>query len=289
MRILLIHGEGLGNIVQALPLICTLEKAGHKIDVFLTGTCFDAPVSLFGNQRVFTDDSEINVSEYDGKIVTVWANVKYKGKKLDGLRRLNIIGQMSVARSEVEVYLDSARELGIKDFTWNCKDNIACEPGESYDVVLSNGYNWRGDPIWKYKQYAHYPEVVQMLKADGLRVCSIGAEREYVEGTSNETEKGLKHTLGLIASAGIMLTNDSGFYHCAAALRVPTLVIFTFTSVKKNYDNRFHETVKVLKRDDLPCQADCHATLRVRKCQNNFACQDISAEKVYSNIRLVLK
>jgi hypothetical protein len=273
----------LGNIVQILPLLWALDRAIGPTDLALSKTSFGVKKELFPGRRVYLPGDEIPQAEYRGKVQTVWGNIH--GNIAPDLPVLNDMGQqaMRVDCSEVSVYLKIAKGLGVTGIDYDCSRLIGFSPtDERFDVVISNGYNWKMGDLWTGKAYRCYPEVISELKSMGLSVCSVGAPQEYVTGTVNRTGIGLLKTLGLIKNSSVVLSNDSGFYHCAAALRKPAVVLFTFTNVVKNHDRNFHETATVL-RTDLPCQAGCHAHHKWKECDHQ-GCRDVDPYRVVEEV-----
>ena len=291
-KFLLVHGEGLGNIVEALPLVKTIEAAFGPVDVALSKTSFDIPKDLFPGRTVYLPGENVPEGPYEGKIVTIWPGKK--GREIcSRLRVLNDIRKqgMRLDRSEVDVYLNAARDMGINkaSFQFNCKDMLGFIPtDERFDVVIANGYNWKMGDLWKAKAYRNYEEVVAGLKEKGLSVCSIGVKSEHVPGTEDRTGIGLLESLGLIRNARVVVANDSGFYHCSAILRRPTVVLFTFTSVEKNRDERLHKTANVMGAD-LDCRKDCHAKSRWKKCPYSHKCTDFPAKGIVNNVMEVME
>jgi ADP-heptose:LPS heptosyltransferase len=166
------------------------------------------------------------------------------------------------------------------DFVFDCHDSIGSEPcPEKFDVLMSDGYNWKANGLWEAKSYRYYDKVVKGLSQLGLRIGSIGSKEEAIKGTEDCTGLSLMRTMGLIANAGAVVSNDSGFYHCAAALGRPVVVLFTFTTIRKNHDARFHKTATLLHRKDLPCMADCHARMRWKNCGHQ-SCRNLPAVQV---------
>lgn len=268
-RVLVVHGEGLGNIVQILPLLSALDRAIVPTDLVLSSSSFDIPEELFPGRRVFLPGKPVPQEDYMGKVQTIWGSIHGKDVA-PALPTLNDVGkqQMRLDCSEVSVYLRIASELGISDklFSYGCSPLLGHEPvDERFDVVISNGYNWKMGDLWVAKSYPQYPEVAEGLTAKGLTVCSVGAEQEYVPGTIDRTGIGLMKTLGLIKNCKVVISNDSGFYHCACAFGKPCVVVFTFTSVVKNRDPSFHKSAVVMERK-LSCRGDCHARQKWRTC-----------------------
>ena len=99
---------------------------------------------------------------------------------------------------------------------------------------------------WFVKSYKYYKELVDELVKRNARICTIGFPNEYIKGTDNFTGIGLYNSIGLIANAELVITNDTGFYHIASLLNKKTIVIFTFTSIKKNYDARHNVPVYLI-------------------------------------------
>jgi hypothetical protein len=291
MKLLLVHGEGLGNIIEVLPLIRTLECAGHEVDVALSNTSFGFREDIFVGRKVYQPDEDVPERQYCGKVVTIWGHIHGKDVA-PGLNYLNDVGrqQMRLDMSEVSVYLGAAKEFGALHERFDCQDMLGFdEPDEKFDVVLANGYNWKMGDLWTAKAWLHYEALAVRLVKAGLSVCSIGMKREHVPGTTDMTGLSLRETLGLLRRARAVVSNDTGFYHCAAALRTPTVVLFTFTSVKKNYDPRFHETATVVARDDVKCRADCHAKMKWKKCSTGFRCRNAAPEDVFKTVQRVMR
>jgi hypothetical protein len=283
-RILVVHGEGLGNIVQILPLLSVLDREIGTTDLALPNSSFGISKDLFPGRTVYLPGENIREGDYDGKVVTIWGSIHGRDTA-PSLRVLNAIHnqQMRLDCSEVSVYLRAALEVGVKSdkLGYDCKSLLGYEnPDNFFDVVISNGYNWKRGDFWKAKSYPRYEDVAVKLREKGLSVCSVGDNREYIKGTVDQTGVGLMKTLGLIKNARVVISNDSGFYHCACAFNVPCVVVFTFTNVTKNYDPVFHKSAVVM-RNKLPCQGDCHARRRWTNC-THMDCRELPVESIVS-------
>lgn len=290
-KILFCTGEGIGNVIQCIPVIRTLKEVlGYKVDFWHAFGSYGINKKLIpyvdkwivGNQMM-----NIHQTDYIGAVSTIWAKVII-GKNygpLSNTKLLNTIKPLSMERPEVDTYMDIARDLGVKeeDILWYGKCNYG-ETDEKFDIVIHNGYNRYGSADWRIKSYPHYEKVVEYL--DGLKVCSVGSKEEYIKGTENRTGLSLQESLGLIKNCRIFVGNDSGLYHCANALGKDNIVIFTATSIKKNYDGRFHKYSTIICRDDLECRP-CQAGRKWKACET-WECQNIDPEVVLKGIKSVI-
>jgi len=271
-RILFCTGEGVGNVIQTIPVLRTLrESLGVKIDFWYVYGTFQLPkiIPYVDKWIVGNQIRNMDMNRYVGAVSTKWTRKHIKNLPIP---ILNKISDLSMVRSEVDCYMDIARSLKVndEDLLWWGKCNYN-RSDEFYDVVIHNGYNFKGSSDWKLKSYPRYKEVVKLLSGD-VSLCSVGSKGEHIKGTIDKTGLNILDSLGIIKNAKVFLGNDSGLYHCANALDVPNLVIFTYTSTEKNYDKRFHRKAKIICRKDLECRwCQCEPrfkTCKTRECRN---------------------
>lgn len=289
-KLLFCTGEGIGNVIQTIPVIRTLtEVLGHKVDFWHAHGTYGIKQRLIPYVGKWVSGSQLNnldLFSYDGYVSTVWTqNVVGQGP-FEKMALLNKIQPLRMDRSEVDTYMDIARDLGVKeeDIIWHGK----CSAGqveESFDIVIHNGYNRYGSMDWSIKSYPYYEKVVEYL--EGVNVCSIGSKEEYIEGTVDKTGLSLPESLGLIKNARLFLGNDSGLYHCANALETDNIVIFTAMSIDKNYDERFHKYSTIITRDDLDCRP-CQGERRWKRDCKDWKCREIDPEIVLHGIKQVV-
>jgi ADP-heptose:LPS heptosyltransferase len=154
---------------------------------------------------------------------------------------------------------------------------------ESFDIVLNDGYNRSGSANWQIKSYPHYQELAKALMDAGYSVASVGIKPEYIQGTINSTGLSLLGSIGVVKNAKLFISNDTGLYHCANALGVDNIVLFTATSIEKNYDERFHKHSTIVGRADLSCRP-CQAGRRWNKDCKTWDCREISVEKIMEKV-----
>jgi ADP-heptose:LPS heptosyltransferase len=287
-RILFCTGEGIGNVIQTIPVVRTLKEVlNYKVDFWHMFGAFSVarliPYAATDDIRKIT--KRIQTFKYEGLVSTFWTREHIKSLRP---KLLNKIVPLSMDRSEIDTYMDIARDLGAReeDLIWwgECNYNKAAP---EFDVVISDGYNRHGAARWEIKHYPHYKKVVELLIKEGLTVCSIGANNEYVEGTQRLTGLPLLGSTGVIKKSKVLLSNDSGMYHVANALSVPNVVIFTATSIEKNFDSRFHKFSTIIGRDDLNCRP-CQAGRRWARDCHDWRCRDIEPEIIVDKIKEAL-
>lgn len=286
-RILFCTGEGIGNVIQCIPVVKTLVSMGYTVDFWHAFGTFGVPKIMPYVDKWFVGQGirTINLSEYKGKVSTLWTK---EHQKAIPLPLLNTIQPLSMTRSEVDTYMDIARDLGAKeeDLLWYGHCNYDERP-EQYDVVINNGYNRVGSANWSVKSYPYYSMVAHALRKRGYSVCSVGTQHEHIEGTDNMIGLSLLDTLGILKNCKVFLGNDSGLYHCANALEVNNAVIFTATSIEKNYDSRFHKFSTIIGREDLKCRP-CQAGRRWARDCKDWQCQKLEPQSVFNTVLGVL-
>ena len=290
-RLLFCTGEGVGNVIQTIPVIRTLnEVLGFEIDFWHAFGSFPIPKAIpYVDKWIRAGEiMNINPDDYVGMVATLWVKNHITRYPLSELKLLNKIIPLTMVRSEIDTYMDIARDLGVKekDIIWHGNCNYSPSRAK-YDVVIHNGYNPVGSANWKIKSCPYYPQVVELLKGAGFSVCSVGTKNEYIKGTDDKTGLDLLSTGGVLKNCKAFLGNDSGLYHYANALKVPNVVIFTATSIEKNYDKRFHKYSTIICREDLNCRP-CQAGRRWNKDCKTWDCREIDPEAIYEAVKRLL-
>lgn len=284
-NILFCSGEGIGNVIQTIPVIRTLKEVLNvDIDFWYAFGSFGIPkiIPYVDNWISAGQIMNTDLSKYDGMVSTWWTRNHITRLPL---KLLNKLKPLKMDRSEVDTYMDIARDLGVSesDIIWH--GNCSYFPSrKKFDIAIHNGFNYKGAADWRIKSYPYYSQVVKLLIEEGYSVCSLGNKNEYIKGTTDKTELGLLESLGIIKSSKLFLGNDSGLYHCANALEVNNVVIFTATSIEKNYDKRFHKYSALIYREDLGCRP-CQANRRWAKDCKSWECRNIDPNIIVEIVR----
>jgi len=116
---------------------------------------------------------------------------------------------------------------------------------EIFDAIICNGGTLNA--TWARKRYTRWNDVATLLKEKDLKVASVGLPHEFVQGTVDRTGIGPLDTMNLISRTRLFLANDSGLYHFASVIGIPTVVVFTATSSVKNHHPVFHRSAEVVE------------------------------------------
>jgi len=293
-KILFMTAEGVGNVVQCAPVIRTLKEVLHyDVDCWWAFGHYTIPkIFPYVDEWIIGQKiRSIDPSIYYGKVSTFWTRNHLNIDPLFQIPLLAMSESVRRDRSEVDTYMQIARNLGAKekDLIWHaeCNYNRLRKAKNHYDIAIHGGYNKHGtvSDNWHLKSYPYYERVVDLLPE--FKICSVGSKDEFIEGTHNKTGLDLLTTLGIIKNSKLLISNDSGLYHCANALSIPNIVIFTYTSTIKNYDKRFHKYSKILQNDKLDCLS-CQNTPRFKTCKTR-ECRNIDPSIVSNTAKEMLK
>lgn len=288
-KLLVAHAEGLGNCLEIIPCLRTIKEVlAFEITYWHSFGNFHIPNTLIPYVDKFLSGAEIrtiNPKDYAGIVSTYWTRNHIKPL---GMKLLSNIYPLRMDISEVDTYLSIARDLEVeeKDLLWHGKCNYKVND-EKYDIVLANGYNRYGSADWSIKSYPYYEKLASLLNEGGYSVCSVGAPNEYVQGTIDKTGLDLLSSGGLLKNSRLLISNDSAMYHYANTLSVKNIVIFTATSVEKNFDKRFHKYSTIIGRSDLKCRP-CQAGRGWKKCKT-WECREIQPELIVDKVKEIIE
>ncbi|KAA3615503.1 MAG: hypothetical protein DWQ05_14220 [Calditrichaeota bacterium] len=293
-HILVIMDEGIGNMVMLTPTLQAIHQRFpmSKISVLCSKTSaqiIDGLSFVDATMQKWSDE------KFDLTLGSIWAQTslsKYD-KKLEKQSTFTFSSQLKIGVDhEVEANLRLANFLG---YSGNIPiPQVSTESCEIIDLadrelaILANTtVNNNG---WERKRWPHYRELAAKLIADGYQVAVIGGDDEagkfpenyWPAGVQNLQGKlSLQETAGVIEKSTLVIGNDSGPAHIAAALGVPTYVLFGASNISKN--KPIGKNVHVLTKD-LPC-SPCQYTDRWEKCTDWRCMAAISANWVFDRIK----
>ena len=168
-------------------------------------------------------------------------------------------------------------------------DIEADAPSTTPHIVLAPG------SVWKTKQWPtpRFRELAQHLVHEGMRVSVIGdsSVADVAAGVAGVNNLAGSTTMleaaGVVASATILVANDSAPVHLASLQNIPTIAIFGPTVPEFGF-GPFGSNARVLQQEHLRCRpCSDHGTqecpLGTHECMTS-----ITVESVYDHIQRLL-
>ncbi len=243
IRSLVACGDGVGNVIQATPLIRALVEIGHLVEVYCCGSPRGTEDLLcdLGVVRASVDPVAFAGRRFDHGFRTFCAAWPERASfKWRHNRPHPVSAGLGEARNEFEM----ARKVGYRGDmppTSCAHDERASLSQLGKYVAVCDGSKNKPGPFGRSKRYpAMRAAVACALQelGDEWSAVLVGSKDDGVLGDSLAVDMrgrgSLLHQAGIIAGASVFLGNDSGLTHVAAALGVPTVVLFGPSHVSKN-------------------------------------------------------
>lgn len=151
-------------------------------------------------------------------------------RDLDAVRALGVVPKFK----KVEIFLDkSEEEFGLKYI----KENAGYNPEKNKEklIAIHPGAR-RADKLWDSKKYAIVAELLirkynaKLLVISGPGEESIGneviSEIKSRNSVAHVKDLNIRQVAGIIKHCDLFTGNDSGLFHIAVALDVPTVTLF---------------------------------------------------------------
>ncbi|MHC5056721.1 MAG: glycosyltransferase family 9 protein [Planctomycetota bacterium] len=261
MRLLIEAGGGIGNVVMATPAMAALRAMGYRVSAWLLPEAAGAIGLLHGWSAL---DSVISgpppaPPDFDMVVHTVWSHRRgiHPREFFPGPVDLTIT-------HEAEANMIPVRALGFAGPTPPPHVEHDAHAPDAFGLagggccVLAPGCN--RDLFWDRKRWGGWKALADELARRGAMCAFLGTRREsrgWMTGPGRVDLTGrttVRQAAGVMAGARCVVGIDCGLGHVAAALGVPTLVMFGATSEVKN--RPLGPRVRVMTRDVLcrPCQ-----------------------------------
>jgi heptosyltransferase I len=180
------------------------------------------------------------------------------------------VARPTPATHAVDWYLETLRVLGVpvhSDFEWMPKrESVAREVAALWQlngaptVALLPGARWEN----KRWPATHFRELVIRVRSQNpaTRFIILGAQSDVPLATEIisaapdncldlTTRTSLLQTVELLRASQVVVTNDTGPMHIAAALRKPVVALFGPTNPRRT--GPYGQITRALQRSDLPC------------------------------------
>jgi ADP-heptose:LPS heptosyltransferase len=240
MTVLVHLASGVGNVVLATPLLVALDELGFTVDVCLNADYPETadllrPWSVV--RHVFSARPPNRLAHYDAVVPAIppfyWKRLA--AVVLPASCRVERPPDRLFAEDEQAYYLEFARRLGYsRDRRPACRLPIGPREEELRvdlaSLVLAPGCKTGSMAA---KRWPHFPALAARFR-DVAIVGTTDDLRRY-DGTDMRFPAHVKSFVGaltlrdtaeLMASAGVVVANDSGLAHVAAAVGTPTVMLF---------------------------------------------------------------
>ena len=168
-------------------------------------------------------------------------------------RRALVQGRSGAFKADHRVQVEQADLLGLElsQTAW-----LRAKPGNPYDLVLVPGAAWP-EKRWPLSSFGAVARVMSQTyrvaivysPGDNLPIDEIDWGQATLEG-----QLGLKECIGLLAAAGMVLSNDTGFAHIAEGLGVPVRVLIGPTDQRLGAAPQSNFSSAKALHLGLPCQ-----------------------------------
>jgi len=317
--ILVFSNTALGDTLLSTPALCALRQCYpdahitlflHKnlMPLFRDHPCADELIPFHGGFRRFFRTLEAlrqaqpdvalllhsNAPQDIPMALLSGAHVILKTATRSPFRHLLSAHFPRQEKHEVERRMDLVRALGCSVDTpaLQLPQRFRRKPGPGLTIGIQSG---AADhyKVWPEERFAEtilrlseqYPDARFILTGspeeraacDRIRMASIP---ERVENLCGKTS--LEQLVEVVAGLDLLITNDTGTLHVAAALDVPTLALFSPTSCLEFGawgPSRLHHVIQKPPPDDLKLP---------KKQRSNAGMQQISVDEVVSEARTLL-
>jgi len=241
MKTVLAHlASGIGNIILSTPLIVALDRMGFVVDVLLHAD-YPQTVALLDKwsviREVFDERRRPATTRiYDYVIPAIppfyWSYIAINDQRaLRGMRRPP---DALFYEDEQEYYLWFARQLGCPN-EFRPYYSLPIGPNESFGVTTKTLVIAPGCKTGEMaaKRWPYFPQLAERFTdvgvvgtADDLRQFDGMPMRFPAHCRMFVDQLSLRETAELMATSGVVVANDSGLAHLAAAIGVPTVMLF---------------------------------------------------------------
>lgn len=284
LRALYVTGGGIGNVVMSSPAIKALGTLGYQVDVLLKDNHPARELLIrWGEVPIINFHlAKTQIQKYNTILHSVWTGFPHISSQATYAPKQKI--------HEAEANIDPVRALGFTARSpmplegYNSNYTMPLIGGE-YVVV---GAQCNPDIFWRRKLYPHWHAFSKLAKC---RLVFLGEQKLNFTPYQNKfhhtdltTRTTLTEAADVIANAAAFVGIDCGLAHIAAALGIPSVVIFGATSLQKN--RPLGKNVKIIQ-SKLPC-SPCQFKYTWELCQNT-QCMDIHPSQLIAALEKIKK
>ena len=260
-------------MVMFTPTLRTIKDFLPDVEITVFGK-YPALEVLGKEVKVIT---EVDDEFYDVIFLTMWSSnfIKDNGAwaMSHSLTRVGL--EFKLGMHESDSYFQAAKFLGYEGEKLEpfCDVKNITTTSRNY-IILCDAYQVK----WDKKSWPYYNDLkFHLLDKHTIYIIEHdGYVSHYHDGQKSVNKYSIAELAGLIRNAKMFIGNDSGPSHIAAALGVPTYVIFGPTRTDKN--KPLGKNVTVIE-SDLIC-SPCQYSERWKDCTDFRCMKNISVDQV---------
>ena len=292
-KILVIMEQGIGNMIMLTPALQALRRLYPQAHLTVWGQ-EPALQVIRGWSVVSRVTDQFPDEPFDLVLVTIWGQgnfQQYETQLKKNAGEILTASRPDPDSHEVDLHMQLPRHLGYSGSTPSVHVQFVDvdfeKPEKGRLVALAD--TSLNHPAWDRKRWPYFRELAKRLIENGDTPVLIGGRGEaqrfnqadWPEGVVNCLGKySVPQTAGLLKKCDIVVANDSGPAHIAAALDVPTFVLFGPTRIAKN--KPLGARVSIITKE-LAC-SPCQYTERWQKCTDWRCLSEISVDDVMREI-----
>lgn len=271
---------GIGNVTETVPSIKALNALGYDVDVSVdpsqpVGQDF---LKLLPGVRKVHRSIPRSLKGYDKLLSTHWGRNPFD-LPVSAFEKGGIADK---ERAERHWYMAIPERLGFDGATPHATLNYS---KKWHDIPLhSVAFAVGGvNKAWDVKRWEGFDKLIKYFAS----VILLGAktdvlpDHKWPANVKNYIGKlSIADSLSMIKQCSMFIGNDGGLAHCAAALGIPTFVIFGPTSQVKNLPRGAYA---IIRQPRLACQP-CQFTDKFLSCRTKKCMEGLSVESVFRQI-----
>ncbi len=290
MKILVIHSWGLGDLIMATPMLKSLSKSGHSVDLALFSKA-NGIILKKNNflENIFYISSKLDFLRFFRKYDALVATAGTNPKKIEFLAKILGIKKVFASFQEKDIHRIDMNLKIVKSLLKEIdKEPYIYVPQIDVSKYLEKttniGFAVGSGAKQKFKRWDKFKELIK--KIEGNKLIFIGPDEKELEKEFKEfkiVKEPLENVIALISNLDLMVGNDNGLMHIAYATNINTVTAFGMTNEKETGGYRENNKSVFLEMECRPCfnpatdeigcnSIDCLKNLEVEKVWK--ACQE---------------
>ena len=260
MKILVIHSWGLGDLIMATPMLKSLAKSRHEVDLVLFSKV-NGVILKENNflENIFYITSKKDFFKFFRKYDALVATAGTNPKKMKFLAKILGIKKVFASFQEKDIHrIDMnlkivkplLKEIDKKPYIYISNEDVSkyLKKGKNIGFAVGSGARQ------KFKRWGKFKELIS--KIEGNKLIFIGPDEKDLEKEFKEfniVKEPLEKVITLISKLDLMVGNDNGLMHIAYATKINTVTIYGMTNEKETGGYRKNNKAVFLDLECRPC------------------------------------